>query len=104
MSELEPFAKIRAEEGEFEMRRDNTSLFRHLGNYALYDHVFVVVGEDAGIYIWRTHPNYDEVSTLAVENECALHLNIPEVADCDRRTYEKHNTADLGDFIPEGWE
>lgn len=86
------------------MGRDNTTIFRHLGSRAVYDHIFVNFDDGMGAYIWSTHPNYDELGTIAAENNCVMHLNLPDVADCDEHAYMQHHLRDSGDFLPDGWE
>lgn len=101
---MEGFAKITLPDGrEMEMTPENTHLYRHIGRFALFDHIFFITGEAGGIYFWQHHHMYQTLAALVVENECPLHLNIQEVSEIDQRYYLQHNTRDLGDTIPEGW-
>lgn len=86
-----------------ELRGENVTLYRHLGNYAVFDHMFVRIGEDSGAYLWRTHTQFHEFATLAVDHDALLVLNIPEVSPADEKAYMGHNLSDLEDTIPEGW-
>jgi hypothetical protein len=104
--EKEGFARITINGEAHEVHQGNASVFRHLGNAALYDHVFIVVNENDGAYIWRHNEAHEELEALASQNGCPLHLNLPEASDLDKTNYEKHVLADLSntDGVPEGWE
>lgn len=104
MEGSEAFATLNVEGKQYEVTRENATLYRHLGSTAL-DHLFVSIGENAGIYVWENNPNYEAISTAAVENECMLVLNIKEPADMDIKAYVKHNKKDLEDTVtvPEEW-
>lgn len=54
-----PFAHVTAEGERHEARQDNTSLYRHMGMYAIYDHVFVQISDRQGIYLWSDNKSYD---------------------------------------------
>ena len=101
----EPFFEIPMGEGSYELSRENTSLFRHLGAAAIYDHVFLTTGDNKGGYIWRTHSQYEEISELAEENLCVTHSNIWPPADIDVKNYIAHHSTDLEGFdgVPEEW-
>lgn len=100
----EAFFEIRVGDTDVEMRQDNTTIFRHLGNAAMFDHLFVNFGESAGAYMWATHSQYEEVSELAEAALCVQHLNLPEAAECDVNAYVRHNTDDIETFqIPGEW-
>jgi len=101
MSEF--FANINFNGEKVEASVDNTSVYRHIGHYALFDHVFIAVGESTGGYIWANHPSYEQLSTAAVESGCELHLNIRDVAEIDRTNYERNALSDLTDTFPAEW-
>lgn len=88
-----------------EMTPENTSLFQHIGKYALYDHLFVVLAEDQGIYFWKHHSSYEGLAVAAVEAGAPLHLNIQEPSQFDVNNYMRHVTKDLStaDTFPEDW-
>ena len=107
MSQEEPenFARITLASGEdVELSADNTYLYRHIGNLTMYDHVFVVLPEETGIYFWQHNEAYHTLAALAVENECTMHLNIREVSTTDMKYYIEHQLKDLGDTLPEEWD
>lgn len=101
----EAFFEIPIGEEVLELSRENTSVFRHLGAAALFDHVFVTTDENSGGYIWRTHSQYDEISELAEEHLCVTHSNIYPPSDTDVENYLAHHTQDLDeiDEMPEAW-
>lgn len=102
----EGFATLTVNGERHEARQDNTSVYRHLGMAALYDHVFVAISENSGAYIWKHNPAHAEFERLAIEAECPTHLFIPEVSEMDKNAYETAVLADLNnaDTFPEGWE
>ena len=104
MSEV--FGHLNVAGERVELRQDNVLIYAHLGHYALYNHVFVVTGEGEGAYVWAHHPSYEDLAGLAEENECTMHLNIPQVSELDERTYIKHVMSDVeeSESFPEGWE
>ena len=106
MEHKEPFGHLNVNGERHEMRQDNTSLFRHLGHAAIYDHVFIVLPNERGAYIWNGMEHYERLATLAVENECTLHLNLPEAGEADQKAYMNYALRDLGSFdtVPEEWQ
>lgn len=106
MANLEAFGVLPVNEGEVEMTRENTSLYTHLGQLAVYDHLFTtfpVDGEIGGAYLWSHHPQFKELAKLALEHGCIGHINLQEVNPTDQDSYVRHATVDLGDTIPEAW-
>lgn len=87
-----------------ELSRENTSLFRHLGAAALYDHLFITQGESGG-YIWRTHAQFEEIVELAEDAEVVTHSNIFPPAEIDVNNYIAHHAQDLDyiDGVPDEW-
>lgn len=106
MENKEPFAHLNVNGERHEMRQDNTSLFRHLGHHAIYDHVFILLPEDRAAYIWNGMEGYDALATAAVENECTLHLNLPEAGDMDQQAFMRYMMRDFEttDTVPEDWD
>lgn len=102
--EQEPKATIRVNGQEFEARRDNTSLFRHLGKAAIFDHVFLQTGENEGAYIFNGIKGYDDLSAYMMANGYPMHVNLPEASPLDQDAYMRQATSDLSDTVPEGWE
>lgn len=111
MREDEPAMILDLPSGDFEARRDNTSLFTFLGAIACYDHVFVQTGdiEDnvmSGTYIFSTHPAFEKMSEYMVENDYPMHLNLQEAAECDRTAWERMVAQQCTDIdgVPEDWQ
>jgi len=106
MSEREVLATVNAGGERFEATKENLSVFRHIGKYALYNHCFLEINGNQGIYIWAEMEGHDDLASVAVENECALHLNIQEVADVDRKAFEKQaiKAFSIPDSLPDDFE
>lgn len=96
-------------ERQLEVRRDNSSLFRFFGEMAMYDHVFIVTDEDTnrGSFIFSVNSCFEELVDYMMTNDYPAHLNLPEVAECDRRAFEDmlstQLTTDLEGGVPEDW-
>ena len=112
MSEDEPVMNLNTTHGEIEARRDNTTLFTFLGKLALYDHVFIHTGDTEddvakGMYIFNQNEVYDQMSEYMWENDYPMHINLPEVAQCDLDAFDnmvhKDVEQDLESGIPEEW-
>lgn len=93
----------------FEATRANTSLFRFMGNLALYNHVFIVTDEEEGkgTYIFNQHPTYSTFETYMIANHYPLHDYLQGVAECDVDAFEKmvkQTTSDIGDYVPDDWD
>lgn len=95
--------------GEFLATRDNTSLFTHMGRLALYDHVFFQRGEDSGTYLFNVAEPYTTIMTHMLENNFPAHINLQEVAECDRVAFDKmihkeaaHDFEEV-DGVPDDW-
>lgn len=103
----EPCMRLKTENGEeIEASRENTALYTFIGKAALYNHVFVAVDDENGIYTFQDSPHFMEMARFAINNEFPLHLNLFEVQDCDREAYEKYIgqlTFDLEDYPPQDW-
>ena len=101
----EAFFEITVGDTDIEMSRDNTTIYRHLGSAALFDHMFVSIGEGAGAYMWAHHSQFDEVVQLAEQAKCRTVSNIDEPAECDVNAYVRHQVTDLeaSESVPEEW-
>lgn len=91
----------------FQMTRRNTMLFTHIGEAALYDHVFFSKGETEdgwrGAYLWKNHPSYEQLVDFMVNHAYPLRLNNVEAAQCDQDAYWSSQLSDLDKGIPEDW-
>lgn len=111
MSEHEPihFGNLNLPDGEkLKVTTENTILYNHLGRLSLFDHLFIQIEDDKGLFIWAQippdNPNYLALAPSAVEHGCELRLNIREVAEGDREMFEKHSITDLDeapDWLPQ---
>lgn len=111
----ESFARINFEGEAVEANRLNTVVYQHLGQAALYDHVFIThPNKEYGAYIWANqppeNPNFIALVGEAVSHQCEIHVNIQRVAPNDVKAFEKAciRAADEEinglEGIPEGWE
>lgn len=109
MNENEPGIFLNIDgDSSFEATRDNSSLFRHIGAAALYDHIFIVTDEDSsyGTYVFRSCDSFEMMSDYMIENGYPIHLNIREPAQCDVDAFERMILQACerdGDFVPEDW-
>lgn len=102
---MEAFDKIRVKDKDIECTQENTSLYTHLGKYALYDHVFVRTHDDGGAFVWRHHSQFDELADKCITNDCLAIMNQKEPNERDVETYVKHalEDSDQVDKILEQW-
>jgi len=90
---------------KIEVQKDMARLYTHLGNYAVYDHVFIVTDEEeaTGIYLWAQippdNPVYNKIAPVVVENECEMHQYVRKPMETDINAFEKHASTDE-DEIP----
>lgn len=99
---------------QYEARRSNTSVYRHLGAHAMYDHVFIEVttpqGQRGGVFIWRDHGAFDLLNQLADVHKSVIHMNLPKVNDKDKQIYDEHAVSlaatELEGFdeVPDDWD
>ena len=106
----EHFANLNFPNGEsIKVTRDMARLYTHLGNGALFDHVFIVTDEEElkGVYVWAQippdNPTYLGLAPAVVENGCELHVNLGKVATNDRTAFEKYAVGEIPDEVPEEW-
>lgn len=103
----EKIGNINAGDRRFEMTTENTSLWRHLGHLAIFDHVYVQLNEKEAIYLWesidQTKEAYNLVAPVVVQKGGEIYLNLRKVASDDVKAYEHAATHDLGDGVPESW-
>lgn len=105
----EPFEKIRAIDGtDYELTRDNTRIYQHLGRLAVYDHIYITPEEMRPMYLWRYYPQngketqlFNFIKPKAIEDRCETFLNIKEVAESDIDAYIKHAVDDMGNCLPD---
>lgn len=116
--EDEPQINLKYGDQEFELRRDNTFLYRFLGALASRDHIFIKEdsqdssGQVRGRYLFRqgAEEAFDTISDFMEDNGYFRVEGQREVGDCDERQYQKHlndmvkNEADDIDYVPEDWQ
>ena len=98
----EKFGSFKAGGKRYEMTPDNTSVYLHMGELAVFDHLFTTM-ETYGAYIWRDSKSFEDLVELATDAGCALHVNLRKVSELDERVYMQQATSDLGDTMPENW-
>ena len=108
MSEV--FAHLNFPNGErIEVTRDMARLYTHLGNYAVYDHVFIITDQEAlkGTYIWAQippdNPTYESLAPAVATNGCELHIQLRKPSKEDVKNFEKHASTDedeVPDWLP----
>lgn len=103
---MEPIYNVILGSEPVEMRRDNTSLFLHLGEAAVYDHIYHVRDAGGGTYVPNTAAKYEEIRDFLLENQYPAHVNLPEASDSDKEVLERFWVRDLGSMasFPEEWE
>lgn len=110
MREFDPNAHItlNTNAGDFRMDRNNSSLFTHVSELAMYDHVFVQTApennEQFGTYIFRYNAAFEALRRFAIKNRFPVHLNANTVADCDRDAFNQALDRErMPDTIPDEW-
>lgn len=111
----EPTMRLKGEDGEYEVTPRNGVLYRHLGERAIYDNIFMVsnVRDDGSR---EGHPIFlkgfvDEtrmaqITAFMFNNGYECHINQVLVMDDFVRVYEKMvalQAGDIGDTIPDDW-
>lgn len=120
LSEGEPNVRLTINGETLDMTRRRGSLFTFMGRVTLSDgteidaenvnHVFVEHERTAagriGTYIFSHNPVFDQLSDYMMENGYPLHLNLLDVAECDRQAYETalaRESNDIDRGIPDDW-
>lgn len=105
--ENEPVLEITMNGEKLLATRDNTSLFTFVGELACFDHVFIVTDEEnnVGGYLFRNQEIFPQLAGFLFENMYPMHLNLPEVAECDQRAFDATMYGDIRstDTFPETW-
>lgn len=105
--EHEPSAHIKCNGEDVEMRRDNTTLFRHLGHAAVYDHIFITLSEEPlkYTYVFQDNPGYEPLRQFLERHDYPQHINLTDAAECDKNVYVALQLQDLTqDSYPEAWD
>lgn len=102
---MESFATISTSHGEIELTPANTSLYRHIAQYALFDHFFIQE-DNVGFYIWSHEEAFPLLDEASADEPIPRHLNIQKVAQVDEDNYITEFTQDLreSDSFPESWD
>lgn len=114
MSEREPTREphfnlnINGPEGArgFEANRDNASLYRHFGALAIYNHVYVDLGDNLCTRIWKHDVDYPKLEPFMIAQNFVHHDNLRVVNEHDVDAYNKmieRQAQDL-DTIPDDWK
>lgn len=109
--EEEPSVRLAIDGGRiYELDRTNTSLYRFMGNLAIYNHVFYAQIEENEVqdsfYMFNTTPAYPQLEKYMVENDFTVRNNLTEVSSADQEAYIRSAIQDLGaaDTIPDDWK
>lgn len=97
----ETFEKVKFGKEVVELTPNNTSIFRHLGQYALFDHAFVhwpnkdEEKPERWGYIWNENPLFNKIAERAIIQSLTQHLNLPEVSETDYNNWVRHHITDI---------
>lgn len=109
--EQEPNMHINYNGTEFDLGRNNATLFTYLGRAAL-NHVFIHhlsgQGENRGGYIFagveQTREAYEQMAEYMSQEQYPMVLNQPEIAQCDEDAFLRAASRDIDntpDWLPE---
>lgn len=88
---------------------ENTTLFAFIGELAVYDHVFIETGmtesTPTGAYLFKNQEAWDDIVDFMVTNDYTQHVNLREVAECDRDAFNRTFYEDVRHFasFPQEW-
>lgn len=113
--EGEPVVRLKGENGDFEAVRGRSALYRHLGEHAIYDNVFLITGEsEAGregnpIFLqgFLSDEMIQQVTHFMITRGFEAHLNLPESLQCFQDVHARMMEQQAGfipDTVPEEWE
>ena len=94
---------------EFLATRENTTMFTFLGELAIYDHIFIERGMEestpVGAYLFKNQNVWKDLAMFIMENQYPMHLNLTEVAECDRDAFDHTMFPDIRnmDSFPQEW-
>lgn len=110
MNENENNIRLQFTNGEYELTRDKSELFKYIGHLAVFNHVFVELSRDdesrKGIFLPEQTigaESFDKLSRLMLQRGYVAHLNLREVDDYDVDAITKLMSKDMGDTIPDDW-
>lgn len=93
------------ESHEFIATRDNSSLYRHIGQLALYDHAYFDLEEGQCVRIWRHDASYGQVEKYMISQGFPLHANLRAVNKYDIEAYDEMIARQTSmDTVPDDWE
>lgn len=105
--EQEPALEITMNGEKLIAHRGNTALFTFIGELAVYDHVFILTDEEtnSGGYLFKNQKIWSEMTSFLLENLYPMHLNMEEVAECDRIAFENTMYPDIRthESFPDTW-
>jgi len=109
MSEHEPQINLSVGNNEFELRRENATLYTYLA-HAAFAHIFIEDHSDertkTGTFIPREligEENFDIVALAMIENFYPAHINALEVSDGDAEIITRILSGGVEDEVPEDW-
>lgn len=101
----EPIIGITVNGESYELERHNTSLYKHLGHAAIYNHIFHAPDNEIEcLYIFEFNDmdysqtlGYKALELALIDNEYPIHLNMPEPLETDKEAFISMLTKDLDD-------
>ena len=86
---------------ELEMKRTNTEIFKHLGNWAILNHIYHM-GNENGFYIFEyedmdrsKNQLYEYLEPILVEKQFPMHINLTEPHENDIEAFNTRYTDDI---------
>ena len=90
--------RIETDEGIVEFDKDNAELYQHVGEYACFDHVFLVYREEGesptAEYLWRDDERYQEAVNHIQKWHYPQHLYLPTASEQDIAVWNWHHGID----------
>jgi len=93
--------QINMEDEELELNRTNTEIFKHLGNWAILNHIYHM-GKDNGFYIFEyddmdrsKNVLYEKLEPMLIEKHFPIHINIVEPHENDIEAFGLKYTDDI---------
>lgn len=107
--------RLKGNNGEFDITPRNGVLYRHLGDRAIFDNVFMVSGlkedgtrEGNPIFLRGFVDDTDiaQITHFMITRGYECHLNLPDAMEAFQDVHSKlmeRETGDVGDTVPDDW-
>ena len=88
--------------------RDRAALFLFVGELAVYDHVYVVRGDEDDLdsyYIFKSHEDFEEIADFMEKNEYPICMKQVHIAADDVERFDLVHFSDVRSepAFPEDW-